>query len=127
MPTTPAAAAAPTPTATLATEQVPIEEVYSVDVTVFDKTNPPSAVITAKGNTKTSGWKNVELQPLPNIAPEIGMRSFVLVGTRPTGFTTQVLSPVTASITITPLPENLKTIRVLSKSVEIAQPVPRQN
>lgn len=93
----------------------------SVDVSVNDKANPPSAVVTVKGTSRTGGWKNVELRPLQTFAPEVGMRSFTLVGTPPSGFATQALSPVSVTITITPLPADVKTIRVLSESNEVAQ------
>lgn len=93
----------------------------SVDVSVQDKPNASTAVITVKGTARTGGWKNVELRPLQTFAPEVGMRSFTLVGTPPSGFATQALSPVTVSITITPLPVDVKTIRVLSESNEVAQ------
>jgi hypothetical protein len=115
--TAPAAPATPKPTTTPASAQKTIYEVLSVDVTVQDKT----AIITVKGTARTGGWKNVELRPLQTFAPEVGMRSFTLVGTPPSGFATQALSPVSVSITITPLPADVKTIRVLSESNEVAQ------
>ena len=99
----------------------------SVDVTIQDKANPRSAVITVKGTARTGGWKNIELRPLQTFAPEVGMRSFTLVGTPPSGFATQALSPVSVTITITPLPADVKTIRVLSESNEIAQSFPEPN
>jgi hypothetical protein len=106
----------PKPTVS-ASSQKTIYEVLSVDVTVQDKT----AIITVKGTARTGGWKNVELRPLQTFAPEVGMRSFTLVGAPPSGFATQALSPVSVSITITPLPADVKTIRVLSESNEVAQ------
>ena len=115
--TAPAAPATPKPTTTPASAQKTIYEVLSVDVTVQDKT----AIITVKGTARTGGWKNIELRPLQTFAPEVGMRSFTLVGTPPSGFATQALSPVSVSITITPLPADVKTIRVLSESNEVAQ------
>jgi hypothetical protein len=94
--------------------------VLSVDVTINPK-NPRSAVVTVKGTARTGGWKNVELRPLQTFAPEVGMRSFTLVGAPPTGFSTQVTTPVSTSIIIDPLPTDVKTIRVLSESNEMAQ------
>jgi hypothetical protein len=107
-----------------ASSQTTVYEVLSVDVTIQDKATPRSAIITVKGTADTGGWKNIELRPLQTISPEVGMRSFTLVGTKPSGFTTQAFSPVSATITISPLPDDVKTIRVLSESNEIAQSFP---
>lgn len=116
-PATPAAT--PGPAAGAAAQQT-IFEVLSVDVSINPKT-PDTAVVTVKGTARTGGWKNIELRPLQTFAPEVGMRSFTLVGTPPTGFATQVTTPVTASVTIAQLPTDVKTIRVLSESNEMAQ------
>ena len=70
---------------------------------------------------RTGGWKNVELQPLQTFAPEVGMRSFTLVGVAPTGPVTQALTPVTVTIRVDPLPNDVKTIRVLGETNEVAQ------
>lgn len=111
---------APKPTPSASNGQKTIYEVLTVDVAISKK-NPPSAVITVKGTARTGGWSKIELRPLQTFAPEIGMRSFTLVGLPPSGFATQVLSPVTATFTIDPLPADVKTIRVLSETNEIAQ------
>jgi hypothetical protein len=94
--------------------------VLSVDVSINPK-NPRSAVVVVKGTARTGGWKNVELRPLQTFAPEVGMRSFTLVGLPPSGFATQATAPVSSTITIDPLPADVKTIRVLSESNEMAQ------
>ena len=111
---------APKPAPAASNGQKTIYEVLTVDVAISKK-NPPSAVITVKGTARTGGWSKVELRPLQTFAPEVGMRSFTLVGQPPSGFATQVLSPVTATFTIDPLPADVKTIRVLSETNEIAQ------
>lgn len=111
---------APKPAPAASNGQKTIYEVLTVDVAISKK-NPPSAVITVKGTARTGGWSKVELRPLQTFAPEVGMRSFTLVGIPPSGFATQVLTPVTAKITIDPLPADVKTIRVLSETNEIAQ------
>ena len=82
---------------------------------------PFSGVITVKAVTRTGGWKDIELKPLQTFAPEVGLRSFTLVGTPPTGVATQALTPVSAMIRIDPLPADVKTIRVLGESNEVAQ------
>ena len=124
---TPPAPAATKPTATpapaagtAAAAQQTIYEVLSVDVSINPK-NPRSAVVVVKGTARTGGWKNVELRPLQTFAPEVGMRSFTLVGLPPSGFSTQATAPVSSTITIDPLPSDVKTIRVLSESNEMAQ------
>lgn len=118
-PATPPATPAPTSGASTAAQQT-IYEVLSVDVSINPK-NPRSAVVVVKGTARTGGWKNVELRPLQTFAPEVGMRSFTLVGLPPSGFATQVTTPVSSTITIDPLPSDVKTIRVLSESNEMAQ------
>ena len=82
---------------------------------------PPIASITVKGTARTGGWKNVELKPLQTFAPEVGMRSYTLVGTPPSGPATQSLTPVTATVQLDPLPADVKTIRVLGETNEVAQ------
>ena len=118
----PPAAASPTPAPvpSASVQQRTIYEVLSVDVIVTRK-NPLAVTITVKGTARTGGWKNIELRPLQTFAPEVGMRSFTLVGTPPSGMATQALTPVSVSIMIDPLPSDVKTIRVLSESNEIAQ------
>lgn len=113
-PTTPAADTTP------ASQQKSIYEVQSVEVQVMER-QPPIASITVKGTARTGGWKNVELKPLQTFAPEVGMRSYTLVGTPPSGPATQALTPVTATIQLDPLPADVKTIRVLGETNEVAQ------
>lgn len=94
-------------------------DVVSVDVQL---TQTSAALITVRGTTRTGGWTNIQLRPLQTFAPEVGMRSYTLVGTPPpSGLSTQVLSPVQATVTLNPLPADVKTIRVLSESNEVAQ------
>lgn len=128
----PAPAPAPTPTAAtpapaLATPPTPaptseqkkqIYEILSVDVQVSPK---PAATITVKATARSGGWKDIELKPLQTFAAEVGMRSYTLVGTPPSGPSTQALSPVSVTITLDPLPADVKTIRVLGETNEVAQ------
>ena len=95
-------------------------EVVSIDVQIAER-KPPFANVIVKGVARTGGWKNIELEPLPTFAKEVGMRSYKLVGTPPDGPATQALTPVTASIRIDPLPDDVKTIRVLGETNEVAQ------
>jgi outer membrane biosynthesis protein TonB len=118
--TPPAPPAAPAADTTPAAQQKPIYEVQSVEVQVMER-QPPIASITVKGTARTGGWKNVELKPLQTFAPEVGMRSYTLVGTPPSGPATQALTPVTATVQLDPLPADVKTIRVLGETNEVAQ------
>ena len=83
--------------------------------------NPPVASITVRGTARSGGWRNIELRPLQTFEPEIGMRSYTLVGTPPSGPATQALVPVTATIQLNPLPPDVKTIRVLAEANELSQ------
>lgn len=116
------APAAPAPSADKApvVQKKQVYEVISVDVKVAEGPTS-SATVTVKGTTRTGGWKNIELKPLQTFAPEVGMRSYTLVGTAPTGPVTQALTPVSTTITIDPLPADVKTIRVLGETNEVAQ------
>ena len=122
---TPPAVTAPAPATPVAPrpasqQQRTVYEVLSVEVQFPDK-NPSAATIVVKGTSRTGGWTNLELRPLQTFAPEVGMRSFTLVGTPPSGMSTQALTAVTATHRIDPLPADIKTIRVLSESNEVAQ------
>lgn len=109
---TPPAASAPS------MQKKQIYEILSVDVQVLPK---PAAMITVKATARTGGWKDIELKPLQTFAAEVGMRSYTLVGTPPSGPATQALSPVSVTITLDPLPADVKTIRVLGETNEVAQ------
>ena len=117
--TAPAPVTPPPPATTApATQKKQIYEILSVDVQVTPK---PAAMITVKATARTGGWKDIELKPLQTFAAEIGMRSYTLVGTPPSGPSTQALSPVSVTITLDPLPADVKTIRVLGETNEVAQ------
>lgn len=113
-------APSPPPPPSTTAQRKPIYEVVSVDVQVGERT-PAFATVTVKGTARTGGWKNVELQPLQTFAPEVGMKSFTLVGVPPSGMATQALTPVAVTIRIDPLPDDVKTIRVLGETNEVSQ------
>lgn len=102
------------------TQKKTLFEVVSIDVQIAER-HPPFANVIVKGVARTGGWKNIELEPLPTFAKEVGMRSYKLVGTPPDGPATQALTPVTTSIRIDPIPDDVKTIRVLGETNEVAQ------
>ena len=97
-----------------------IYEVTGIDVGVA-KDKPTFVTVVVKGTTRTGGWTNAQLKPLQTFAPEVGMRSFTFVASPPTGSSTAAMTPIQATIRIDPLPPDVKTIRVLSETNEIAQ------
>jgi hypothetical protein len=97
-----------------------IYEVTGIDVGVA-KDKPTFITVIVKGTTRTGGWSNPQLKPLQTFAPEVGMRSFTFVASPPNGSSTAAMTPIQATIRIDPLPADVKTIRVLSETNEIAQ------
>lgn len=98
----------------------PLYEVTQIDVRLSSGT-PAYAIVTVEGFASTAGWKNVELRPLQTFAPEVGMRSFTLIGTPPVGVAVQALTRVHATALIDPLASDVKTIRVLTETNEAAR------
>jgi len=80
--------------------------------------------VVVMGRTRTGGWTNPQLKPLQTFAPEVGVRSFTFVATPPAGASTQSPTPIQAMIKIEPLPADVKMIRVLSETNEIARTFP---
>lgn len=121
-PVTPPAASAPAPTPAqpAAPQKKQIFEIRGVEIQILER-QPPAATITVRGTARTGGWTNIELSPLQTFAPEVGMKSYTLVGTPPDGAATQALSPVSVTVTLDPLPADVKTIRVLGETNEVAQ------
>jgi len=119
--TTPASdTTTPAPTPSPTAQKKTIYEIVGVDVQIAER-KPPFITVTVRGTARTGGWKDVELRPLPTFAKEVGMRSYTLVATPPDGMATQALTPVAATIKIDPLPDDVKTIRVLGETNEVAQ------
>lgn len=117
---TPPPAPAPTPAQPAAPQKKQIFEIRGVEIQILER-QPPAATITVRGTARTGGWTNIELSPLQTFAPEVGMKSYTLVGTPPDGAATQALSPVSVTVTLDPLPADVKTIRVLGETNEVAQ------
>lgn len=96
--------------------------VYSVeDVQVLmNRKMPPGIVIVAKGQVRTGGWSDAELKPLQTFAPEGDTMSFTLVAKPPAPdmMVIQAIQPIEARLAIDPLPEGLKTIRVMAETGE---------
>ncbi|MCM0147412.1 hypothetical protein KCN56_02365 [Photobacterium galatheae] len=84
---------------------------------VLLKSNPPQLEVTVYGDTTTSGWKNVRLNPFVYvITPMDGIYEFDFVAVPPEGPAAQVITPVEASYTILSVPNELKGIRVYALS-----------
>lgn len=84
----------------------------------IEKTNPPRLVIQASGFTTTGGWSNGLLIPYVYITPpQDGIWDFDFVATRPTGFVTQMLTPIIAEDYIwEDFPAALKGVRIHGSS-----------
>lgn len=83
-------------------------------------------VTTAKGLVNTGGWSNPQLLPLQTFAPEIGIQSYTFVATppKPEEMVVQMITEVTATTTINPVPADLKEIKVMAEGGEVVVPVP---
>lgn len=83
-------------------------------------------VITAKGLVNTGGWSDPQLQPLQTFAPEVGIQSYTFVATppKPDEMVVQMITEVTATTTIHPVPDDLKEIKVMAEGGEVVVPVP---
>jgi hypothetical protein len=118
--TTPAVTPTPAPAGSTTVAQKAIYEVTGIDVGL-SKDKPTFVTVVVKGTARSAGWTNAQLKPLQTFAPEVGMRSFTFVATPPTGSPAAGDTPIQATIKIEPLPDDVKTIRVLSETNEIAQ------
>ena len=120
----PASAPVPSPAPATTTLKKTVFEIRSVDIVLSDR-KPLFITVTVRGTTRTGGWKDFELRPLPTLAKEVGMLSYTLVATPPNGVATQAITPVIATMKIDPIPDDVKTIRVLGETNEVAQNFPR--
>ncbi len=89
-----------------------LHAVISIDVKLFER-QPPLAEVVVKGVAPTGGWTNVTLRP---VETKGGVLELELVGTPPSGPTTQVLTNTAAAVQINPLPDDVKMIRVVSQT-----------
>jgi hypothetical protein len=67
--------------------------VTSVQIAIL-KSNPIKLLVTVHGMASTSGWKNIDLVPIPNSDAD-GVLDLDFVGTPPTGEVLTRLTPVT--------------------------------
>jgi len=77
-----------------------ILEVTAVDLSLV-KTRPPQIHIVTHGTVPTSGWKNSTLSPWFYLRPpDDGVQDFDFVADAPTGIVLEVISHVSAELTI---------------------------
>ncbi len=83
-------------------------------------------VISAKGMVSTGGWTHPQLLPLQTFAPEVGIQSYTFVATPPAPdeMVVQMITEVTATTTINPVPDDLREIKVMAEGGEVVVPVP---
>lgn len=95
-------------------------KIYRVDDVKLDilKSNPPQLSVTAKGKTRTSGWKDGQLIPRFSHAspPTNGIYEFDFVATMPTGISLPVLTPIIGNYIFQAIPANLTKIIVHSET-----------
>ncbi len=79
--------------------------------------------ITAQGSASTAGWVAPRLVPA-NPPSQSGVYRFDLVASRPAGMAAQVITPVTADYTLTPVPTDLKAVMVIAEQNSKTRNVP---
>ncbi len=70
-------------------------------------------MVTATGTAKTTGWIDPRLVPVTN-QPAGSDYELEFVARPPFGANTVILTPITATFTIRPLPSNVRSVTVLS-------------
>lgn len=99
--------------------------VSSIDLALLEKM-PVALQIRAKGTSRTGGWLEVHLKPLPPTMVEPGVLGFTLVGLAPAGQATQAITPVEAlPFNLDPLPADAKRVTVFSETNEISVEINR--
>lgn len=93
-----------------ATKQV--LRVRDVDLFVL-KRQPPVLTIVAAGEVPTPGWTDAELVPFVYIQPPPdGIYDFDFEARPPQGIVTEVITPIKASELLSPIPSDLKGVRI---------------
>ena len=88
--------------------------INKIDI-ALNKSNPPSLVVTAFGETSTAGWSNVTLRPLWNRSnpPLHGVYEFSFEGVPPSGPAAEVITetgPVVYTFSVVETPDVCKVI-----------------
>jgi hypothetical protein len=91
--------------------------VTSVELSLIKKL-PPDLIIEAKGETRSNGWTEPELQPRITIGPPPadGVYDFDFVAQPPQGGSNPVITPIAATYVWENLPDDVRGIRVHSET-----------
>jgi hypothetical protein len=103
-----------------------VHDVISVDLS-FEKSDPPNALVKAKGMVTTGGYKNPRLEPVIYVTPPAdGIHELRFMADTPTGgMVIQVLTPLeTPILRIAPIPKWFKGVRVISETNKIEKKGP---
>lgn len=100
-----------------ADDEVPGRLVYEVhEVTVRAMESYPEQLsITARGTTRTGGWKNPQLHRRGDAKD--GVYEFNFIAEPPQGLATQMVSPITATLTMKK-PADFRAVRVFAETNE---------
>ncbi|MFP3945194.1 MAG: hypothetical protein ACLFWF_14955 [Alphaproteobacteria bacterium] len=104
-------------------KEAALELVYTVDKVTIERLakTPPALTLTVEGTARSAGWTEISLEPEQI---ENGTLTYRLMGAPPEGMAAQVLTSVSASRLVDPLPEGVTQIRVTAADNELTEPVP---
>lgn len=92
-----------------------ILKVDSVELQILES-SPPQLIINAGGTVSTPGWTNGQLIPWDFGSPKDGIYDFDFVADAPTGIVLQVLMPISTSLHLASIPQDMKGVRVHASS-----------
>lgn len=100
-----------------------LQMVNTVDKVTIERLakTPPALTLKVEGTANTAGWSRISLEPAMIEGDTLTYR---LMGKPPEGMAAQVMTSVTASRLVDPLPEGTTKIRVKAGRNEIVEPVP---
>jgi hypothetical protein len=106
-------------------KSVLIYQVTSVDLS-FEKRDPPNALVKAKGNARSSGYKNPRLEAVVYVMPPAdGIQDLQFMVDAPTGVDSPTITPLeTPILRIAPIPKWFKGVRVISEINKIEKKGP---
>jgi hypothetical protein len=103
-----------------------IMKVSSVKLQIW-KSKPPMLEIDCQGVVTTTGWTNGQLAPYYYIMPpQDGIYEFDFVADPPKEMALQVLTPISARFVWPSFPEDLKGVRIYSKTNDIVAKLSRE-
>ena len=119
--TTPPGAATPTPAAASPpSTQMAVNTVESVMVT-RSQDAPTTVMISASGTVLSLGWTDAKLVPIEDTNGDTSIKSFTFVATSPaTPEAASSVQPIDAQLQVDALPTDVKAIRIVSATNEVA-------